>query len=432
MPRSLLARLAPLAIAVALFAAAPSSSSAHIIPGSATLSQLTQRADVVAVATIKDPRAIVEGGDPSGRRPFVVAAIVEVIRGDVAKGEVRFVPHDHGAEGYAAGEEALIFLQPIEKSRDLAGASLAGAVPWAGIDPVGDRFTLRPGSREALIGAARAYAEVADAPKGEAQRRALGQATLRSLQSSEAKVAASALRDLVVAGSQPLVTTEDVPALRALIDDASRPLSLRVGLVTELERRRLLEDRELAERWVKLLREVKPAEVATVARAAGARAHADVTAELVRLLAVPDAPAAAAAALGVPGNEAAVAPLARAVWATTSTTRRAEATLQWAALQSLGRIASPAARAELTRAAREHPDTETRRAAQTELNLLAAKDARLAGSAGTSEGAPASIDPLQGSLEEPSLLRTYWKAWALFLAAALGVIAIVLRRRGVW
>jgi HEAT repeat protein len=204
--------------------------------------------------------------------------------------------------------------------------------------------------------------------------------------------------------------------------------------LTEVERRRLFEDRELSERWVKLLREVKPAEVPTVARAAGARAHADVTAELVRLLASPDAPAAAAAAaaLGVPGNEAAVAPLARAIWAATTTRRKPEATLQWAALQTLGRIASPAARAELTRAAREHPDTETRRAAQTELNLLAAKDARVAGSAGTSESAPASIDPREGSLEEPSPLRKYWKAWALFLAAALGVIAIVLRRRGVW
>jgi HEAT repeat protein len=85
-----------------------------------------------------------------------------------------------------------------------------------------------------------------------------------------------------------------------------------------------------------------------VARVAGRRALPEVTAELVRLMNGENEQAAkaAAAALGVAGNEAAVEPLGRAVWG-------ANEKIRWAALQSLGRIGSPAAGAPEAR--RERP-----------------------------------------------------------------------------
>jgi HEAT repeat protein len=414
-------------LAAALALAAPSASStssAHILPGAATLSQLTRAADVVAVAKITDPKATVEVGDPKVERPIVIAAIVEVLRGDIAKGQVRFVPHGHGAEAYTAGEEVLVFLQKIERNRDLAGTKLVSVVRWAGIDEVGDRITLRPGSREALVDAARAYAEVAASPEGEVRGRALRRATVRLLGSSEPRIASSALRDVVLAGSTPLLTAEDLPQLERLLGDPGRALSLRVGLLGELERRRLIDAASAGERWARLLRDATPAEVTTIARGVGTRARPEVTPELVRWMEGDDAQAAAAAAsaLGVPGNEAAVDALAKAAWGSTTT-------LRWTALQSLGRIASPAARAALDRAAREHPDAEARRAAQTELNLLAAKEGRPAQGLNNAADAPATSAGATLPVEPPSIVRSHWKALALLSAAAIAGLIGVLRAR---
>jgi HEAT repeat protein len=395
--------------------------SAHVIPGAATLSQLTRAASVVAVARIKDPHAVVELGDAKLRRFVVEAEILEVLRGDIGEGPVRFVPHGHGAEGYDAGEETLIFLQPIEQNPELAKTRLASAVRFAGIDEVSDRITLRRETRGVYLDAARAYAAVATEP-AEKQRDALRRTTLRLLTSSEPRLASFALKDLALSSAgeraDPLVTVEDLPALLAVLDDPSRPLSLRVGLLSELDRRKLVEG---GERWVKLLKAAPPAELSTVARVAGRRALPEVTAELVHLMNGENEQAAkaAAAALGVAGNEAAVEPLGRAVWG-------ANEKIRWAAVQSLGRIGSPAARAALSKAATDHPDAETRRAAQTEINLLAARQIAPAASGGAAIQDPAEPkSPEQGS----SILQTHWKTLTVFCVILIAACAIAVRRR---
>jgi LPXTG-motif cell wall-anchored protein len=403
-----------------------SPSAAHVIPGAATLSQLARAASVVAVAKIVNPHAMLELGDAKVRRFVVEAEVVEVLRGDVGKGPVKFVPHGHGAEAYEAGEETLLFLQPIEQNRDLAGTKLASAVRFAGIDEVADRITLRPSNRGVFLDAARAYAAVASiaSEAAEAQRDALRRTTLRLLTSKEPRLAGFALKDLALSSAEAgsLVTAEDLPALLAVLDDASRPLSLRVGLLTELERRKLVVG---AERWVRLLREAPPAEVSTVARMAGRRGLPEVTAELVRLLQGENgqaaAAAAAAAALGAPGNEAAVEPLGRAVWGP-------DAKLRWTALQSLGRIASPAARAVLARAASDHPDEETRRAAQTEINLLAARQSAPAAS-GRAPGEDRTQSQAGSSGPSSSFFRDHWKALAIVGAALIAAGVLFIRRR---
>nr|WP_240807502.1 HEAT repeat domain-containing protein [Polyangium spumosum] len=136
----------------------------------------------------------------------------------------------------------------------------------------------------------------------------------------------------------------------------------------ELERRKLVEVGPL---WIPLLRSARPIERAQVIRAAGARAFVPaVTAELVSILekGERDAAVAAARALGIEGNEAAVEPLGRAV-------DHEPAELRFAALGSLRRVGSPRARDVLARVASSHPDPETKRVAATEQNLLAARPA---------------------------------------------------------
>jgi hypothetical protein len=396
---------------------------AHVVPGSATLSQLTRAASVVAVARITNPHAVVELGDAKLRRFVVEAELLEVLRGDVAKGSVKFVPHGHGAEAYEAGEEALIFLQPIEQNRELAGSKLASAVRFAGIDEVADRMSIRPSNRGVYLDAARAYASIAaEAP--EAQRDALRRMTLKMLTSSEPRLAGFALKDLALSDADPradpLVTAEDLPALLAVLEDPSRPLSLRAGLLGELERRKLVEG---AERWVKLLKAAPPAELSTVARMAGRRAFPEVTAELVRLMEGENAQAAAAAAaaLGAPGNEAAVEALGRAVWGSNENPK-----LRWTAIQSLGRIASPGARAVLVKAASDHPDAETRRAAQTEINLLATRQTAASGDGPNKEAIP---PPDPSSAPDPSILRRHWMTLAILGVILIAAASIFIRRR---
>jgi hypothetical protein len=378
----------------------------HIIPGSVTLQQVTRAADVVAVAIIADPGVILEFKDPPLRRKVVDAELVEVLRGEAKRGPVRFVPHAHGGAEYARGEEVLVFLQHIDRNREYSKTPLAGAVRYAGIDDIGDHITLSTTSRDAFIAAVRDYT-AAFSLNGTEQTRAIGQVTLKLLGSKEPKLAAFALRDLALAGSAPLITEADLPELDRLIGDASRPIGVRVALLIELDRRKLV---DAVPRWVRLLRETRAAELPDVARGAGKSAHPDVTRELVRWMEGGDRQAAAAAAeaLGSRNHPTAVEPLTRALASDDGPLRRA-------ALRSLGKIASPEARMALKHAAESHPDPDTRRLARTELNLLG-------------EPPPATPPVVEAQAAEPSILRTYWKAWAL-LAVAVAITAAVSLRQ---
>jgi HEAT repeat protein len=88
--------------------------------------------------------------------------------------------------------------------------------------------------------------------------------------------------------------------------------------------------------------------------------------ELVRLLGSEDAllVAGAAVALGSPGSEAAVAPLAKLLGSS-------EPRVRAAAIRGLGRVATPGAREALAKAAASHPDADTRRRANAERKRIA-------------------------------------------------------------
>jgi len=361
------------ASAFALVALAPGSSEAHTIPGGLTLHQMSRAADVIAAARIEQI-----GPEPRGAGPLppVEARILELLRaGDAKVGPIRFVPHRHADEKYVVGEEVLLFL---EKRRE--GAKDADSVPYESVEAIADRIVLVPATRATWIDATRALAALGKGPRTGGDPAALGRVSVTMLASSEPRIASFALRDLTLAGAEPVIGEADVPALTTLLDDAARPATLRVGLLMELERRKLV---EVGPRWIPLLRSAPSNDRVQVIRAAAARAFVPaVTAELVSILekGERDVAVAAARALGFEGNEAAVEPLGRAL-------DREPDELRFAVLGSLRRIGSASAGERLARAAKEHPDPETRRVAGTEKNLLAAR-------ASAPASAPAEASPL--------------------------------------
>ncbi|RLB38389.1 MAG: hypothetical protein DRH30_11550 [Deltaproteobacteria bacterium] len=166
------------------------------------------------------------------------------------------------------------------------------------------------------------------------------------------------------AGDVPLVTKYDVPALIKVIHDSQTSIGVRVGLLAELQRRGLVEGDP---HWLRSLRNTKGKDRLAVIYAAGVHSSPAVNAELIDILMGPDgaASAAAAIALGSPGNAAAVEPLSKAI---VSKNLR----VAMAAIRGLGRIGTAEARAVLASAATSHPDASVRRRAEAELRVLEA------------------------------------------------------------
>ncbi|WP_170229791.1 HEAT repeat domain-containing protein [Polyangium fumosum] len=406
MPRAR-ASLCVSATSVVFLALAPALVEAHTIPGGLTLHQMASAADVIAAARIEHV-----GAEPHGAGPLppVEVRILEWLReGDTKVENIRFVPHRHADERYVVGEEILLFLE-----RRRPDAKDAAAVPYQSVEAIADRIVLVPATRATWIDATRAYAALGKGARASDDPAALGRVTVSMLGSAEPRIVTFALRDLTLAGAAPLIGEADVPALTALLDDGARPATLRVGLLMELERRKLV---PVGPSWIPLLRAAPPNDRVQVIRAAAARAFVPaVTAELASILekGERDAAIAAARALGAEGNEAAVEPLGRAV-------DREPEELRFAALGSLRRVGSPAAREILARVAKSHADPETRRVATTEQNLL---DARAAAPppapapAGTSAPSPSSGTGLG------------WKGITAGIVAVMLACLVVFLRKG--
>lgn len=334
---------------------------AHIVYGSPTIRQLTRTADLAARVRIVDPDARVRLENPLTIEAVVVAEVLEVLKGAETVTRLRFVQHGHGVPIYEKGEEALLFLQRIERSPEFSASRIARRIRWVSVQESTAHFTLGEGSRREFADAVRAYVEIESLPP-DARLAALGRLTLDLLGSSEPRLAASALRDLVVIPDPALITKTDLPRLESILSNPATPIGHRIGLLAELERRSLVDG---PARWLELLRSTKGTGLFAVVRAAAAHPSPGVTAELIRLLGSEDGQLAAAAAvsLGVPGNEAAVAPLTKLLSAP-------ELRLRMAAIRGLGRIATPEVLKVLSSVADDHPDAATRKRAAAEVRLL--------------------------------------------------------------
>jgi hypothetical protein len=323
---------------------------AHVVYGTKTLQGLTVEADLVLRARIAGP------GAPAGGRPSLEAEVLEVLKGEPPGPRVRFVQHGHGVAPFEPGAETLLFLLGIARSRELD--ALAAEADWVSLQEHDEAYRLEVDTRDVVRAAVRAYAGPAGQPA--ARLEALRSATLGLLRSGDPRLAASALRDLVLAPDVPLLRAEDVPALEPVLDDAAASMGVRVGLLAELERRRLV---DAPPRWLLLLSgaAATPDRV-TAIRAAAASPDARVRARLVELVADPDERVAAAAAsvLGMRGDPTETQALVRALSHPASSVR-------FAAIRALGRSPAPGARAALESAARSHSDPETRRRAAAEL-----------------------------------------------------------------
>ncbi len=336
---------AAVAVAAALLAG---SARAHVIYGTETLRGLVQQSDLVARVRILNP------GTPLPlEEPVVVAEVLELIKGpaSAAEGPLRFVQHGHGVPIYQKDQEVALFLQRIERSRELG--SLAGSVDWVSIQEGGAWA-----ADASLLDALRAYAAVEKLPA--AQRPlALRELTLKLLASPDMRLASSAVRDAAVAGNDPYLTKEDLPELEKIAASDKTPIGVRVALISELERLGLVEG---PARWVRLLRETSGSDRIAVVRAVAAHPSDPVTQELIGFLASGDVllVSAAAISLGVPGNEKAVAPLGKLLGSS-------EERARMSALRGLGRIGTPSAQALLAKTAASHPDPATRRRASAEV-----------------------------------------------------------------
>lgn len=336
---------------------AATSARAHVVYGQKTLRQLTLESDLVARARIVDPAAEVRIGE-SEREGVVVARILESLAGAPEADEVRFAQHAHGAPLYQKGDEVLVFLQRTARGGEPASGGLAGSVRFVSIQESGERFALDARNRAAFAAAVRAYAGLEQRP-ADARLDALRRITVELLGSPEPEIAASALRDLVIARDFPLVTRDDLPVLEPLLANPQTPIGVRIGLLAELERRKLV---DAPPRWAGLVRTTRGDDRIAAVRAAGAHPSDAVAAELAPLLGSPDPQlvAAAAMALGAPGRESAVARLAPLLGSP-------DARVRAAAIRGLGRIGTPSAGEALANAAASHPDPSTRRHARAEL-----------------------------------------------------------------
>jgi hypothetical protein len=353
--------LALLPVALACFAPGPRAR-AHVVYGTATLHQLVATSDVVARAHILDTAGRVALEAPGMSRPVVEARLLEVMKGPAEPGVVRFAQHGHGVAPFEAGEEVLLFLRRIERHRELARLGSAGALAYVSLQEHDAKFLLTRKSRDAVLSAARSYAQVGAVSDPAARHEALRRATFAQLASPDGRISGSAVRDLVLAEEPPLITEADLPVLEPILASPATPIGVRIALLAELERRGLVDG---PTRWVELLRGTRGRELQNVIRAAGAHPSPPTRAVLLEILAGDDSDAAAAAAmaLGEPGNDTAVAPLYRAL-------SQGDERLRMASIRGLGRIATASARKVLEEASRSHPDPATRRRAGAEVKLL--------------------------------------------------------------
>ena len=332
----------------------------HLAQSQQTLLSLVGGSDLVARVSVVDPDAVITVKATGERRPVVKVVLREVIKGEGEAGtELLFASHGHGVADYRAAEDALVFLSPLARVKELAALEKSG-LRWVSLQEHDGRFVLSGESAAGVLAATRAYAAVGRlAAEPELRIAALRKITLQLLTSDDARLAASAVRDLVGARSLPLVTAADVPALLTeVVNERTAPIAVRIGLLAELEHRELL---RAAAAWESMLHSTPQPDLLKVVRAAGRHPSPKVNATLNQMLRG-DSPLAEAAAqaLGNPSHADSVPALA-------NTLERDEPRVRMAAIRALGRIGTPAARNALEIAATSHSDPATRRRAAAEV-----------------------------------------------------------------
>lgn len=346
---------------VAVVGVRPPGAGAHIVVGSKTVRALVAEADCVVRARIVAAHDVAARSAEVGAldRPSVEAEVLAVLKGEARPGRIRFVQHGHGVATFEPGREHLLFLVDIARHRELDALGAAGAARWVSLQEHDDAHPLDGPEAPVLLAAVRDYVAAGSGATPVSRDAALRAATVRLLASGDPGLAASALRDLVAAPELALITAADRARLLSVVDDPGASIGVRVALLGQLERRGLVDGEA---RWLGLLADDAPTPALVAAiRAASLDPRPAVRARLLALLASDRVlvAAAAARALGRPGDASAVEPLARALDHSSSRVRQA-------AIRGLGSTRTPAAIEALEEAAGHHPDAATRRLARAE------------------------------------------------------------------
>lgn len=369
--RFALERVASFAILLAsVCLLASANTSAHIVMGTKSLHLLIAEADLVVRARVTNPEAVFVSADGLTRRHLVEVEVLEALKGQVEAKTVRFAQDGHDVARYAAGQEALFFLRPIAKSRELRALAVPDGPPYVSGQEHEERFLVEGTYGPVLLSAVRKLARSEYSATTNDRVGLIRAATLELLTSGDALLGASGLASLVMTPQAALVTRADLPRLEKLLATPDVSIGLRAGLIAELERRGFIDG---SVHWVALLQNARPADLPVAIRAAGAHPSTAVNTYLLRVLedskSETEIAAECAIALGTPRNVAAVGALSDALM-------KGKLRLRNAAIRGLGQIGGPEAYDALEQAAQTHPDSKTRERARAELRSVAVRRAR--------------------------------------------------------
>jgi hypothetical protein len=335
--------------------------SAHIVMGTKSLHLRVAEADLVVRARVLDPEFVFISADGRTRRRLVEIEILEELKGMAGNKRIRFAQDGHAVAQYRVGQQALFFLRPISKSRELRAIAVPGGPTHVSGQEHDEEFVIEGRYGPVLLSATRDLTASEFAATASERVALIRRATLDLLTSGDARLGASALASLVLAPHAALVTRADLPRLEAFLANREVSVGMRAGLVAELERRGLIDG---SAHWLALLRTARPQEIPAAIRAVGFHQSAPVNAILLAMLidpnSKPEIAAECAMALGTSGNVAMVGPLAEAL-------TNGEPRLRNAAIRALGQIGGPEADKALEQAAETHPDPATRRRARAKL-----------------------------------------------------------------
>lgn len=355
-----------------VFALASGVAASHVVMGSPSLHLRVVEAELIVRARVVDPDFTFALPGGSGRRQLIEIDVLESLKGRAPGPRLHFAQSGHGDARYEAGQEAIFFLEPIARSRELRALAVEGGPSHVSRQEHDPAYLLEPSGGSVLVSAIRHYVASESVPSGEAKRALIRRATLELLTSGDPPLVESALAALVLAPRAALVTEEDAPRLLRVIEDPALSIGLRAGLIRELGRRGLIDDE--AQR-VALLRGTPASERSGAIRALAASPGAGVKALLRGWLDDPETAAEvvmeSAIALGGSRDPAVVTALADVLG-------RAEPRVCHAVIRGLGANDTEEARRVLEATSREHREASVRRRALAELRSAAKRDARSA------------------------------------------------------
>lgn len=353
--------LGRLSLVTVVFLFLDASSSAHIVMGTKSLHLRVAEADLIVRARVTDPAALFVSADPLTRRRLIEIEVLEVLKGRTQAKKLRFAQGGHDVPRYQGGQQALFFLEGIETSRELRALAVPGGPTHVSGQEHHERFTIEAPDRSVLLSATRNLVASGSAPTADERVALLRRATLDLLTSGDAALAAMALANLVLTPNAALLTPADVPRLELLLANPTVSIGVRAGLISQLERRGLVESSPL---WLALLEDAGPQELPAAIRAAGVHPSERVTGFLLARLADPHSKVEISAECAIALGRSRGAATIEVVEALADALSRGAPRLRNAAIRGLGQIEGKEARDALAQAAKTHPDATTRRRAR--------------------------------------------------------------------